>query len=64
MRWVNDAVGTGVNVMLGYGAQGWRFWWSDTAVGRLCMDGICSPHIYRVFPGKRKMWILMRSFLL
>lgn len=56
MRWANDAAGTGVNEKLGYGVEGWKFWLSDRAFCKLCMDGIYSPHLYRVFDGKRKKW--------
>lgn len=56
MRWVNDAAGTGVNEMLGYNLSGWKFWYSDRAFCKLCMDGILSPHIFRVFEGKRQSW--------
>lgn len=56
MTWVNDAAGTGVNEMLGYGMAGWKFWWREKNFCRMLMDGICSPHIYRLFDGKRKRW--------
>lgn len=56
MSWVNDAAGTGVNEMLAYGAAGWAFWWRDRTFCNLLMDGIYSPHIFRVFDGKRKKW--------
>ncbi|KAF3940055.1 hypothetical protein ABW19_dt0209252 [Dactylella cylindrospora] len=55
-HWVNDAAGTGVNEMLGYGLSGWSFWWRDRAFCNLLMDGLASPHMYRVFDGKRKKW--------
>ena len=56
MRWVNDAAGTGFSENLGYGIQGWGFWWREREFCRLCLDGIASPHVYRVFEGKRKRW--------
>ncbi|KAF2257729.1 hypothetical protein CC78DRAFT_538321 [Lojkania enalia] len=56
MTWVNDAAGTGVNEMLGYGIAGWTFWWREKGFCEKLMDGICSPHIYRLFDGKRKKW--------
>jgi dimethylaniline monooxygenase (N-oxide forming) len=56
MRWVNEAAGTGVNEMLGYGPKGWKFWWGDGKFCTMCYDGILSPHVFRVFEGKRKRW--------
>lgn len=56
MRWVNDAAGTGVNEYLGYGLNGWSFWLTNRRLCNMLMGGIYSPHIYRVFEGKRKKW--------
>lgn len=56
LAWANDAAGTGINEKLGWGAEGWRFWMSDRAWCDTLMDGILSPHIYRLFEGKRKRW--------
>jgi dimethylaniline monooxygenase (N-oxide forming) len=56
LAWANDAAGTGINEKLGWGAEGWRFWMSDRAWCGTLMDGILSPHVYRLFEGKRKRW--------
>lgn len=56
MRWANDAAGTGVNELLGYGLKGWSFWLTNRRLCNLLMGGIYSPHIYRVFEGKRRKW--------
>ncbi|KAH7079957.1 dimethylaniline monooxygenase 2 [Paraphoma chrysanthemicola] len=53
---MNDLGGTGVNEYLGYGWKGWWFWLSNMRFCRLLMDGIWTPHMLRVFDGKRKKW--------
>jgi dimethylaniline monooxygenase (N-oxide forming) len=53
---IGELVGTGVNEYLGYGWTGWLFWLKDRALCNLLMGGIWTPHIYRVFDGKRKRW--------
>ncbi|PGH04740.1 hypothetical protein AJ80_08470 [Polytolypa hystricis UAMH7299] len=55
-RWVNDIAGTGVNEKLGYGFSGWRFWMSEPKFCNLLMTGVDSPHVYRLFDGRRKRW--------
>ena len=56
LAWANEMAGTGVNEKLGYGAEGWRFWWGDRRLCGMLLDGINSPHVYRLFDGKRKKW--------
>jgi dimethylaniline monooxygenase (N-oxide forming) len=53
---MDDLGGTGVNEYLGYGWKGWWFWLRNIRFCRLLMDGVWTPHIYRVFDGKRKRW--------
>lgn len=55
-HWVNDIAGTGVNENLGYGLQGWKYWLFNRYICRMLMTGSLSPHIYRLFDGKRKSW--------
>ncbi|KAH8728306.1 dimethylaniline monooxygenase 2 [Phaeosphaeriaceae sp. PMI808] len=55
-RAMDDLGGTGVNEYLGYGWKGWWFWVRNIRLCNLLMGGIWSPHIYRVFEGKRKKW--------
>ncbi|KAH7086264.1 dimethylaniline monooxygenase 2 [Paraphoma chrysanthemicola] len=55
-RTMNDLGGTGVNEFLGYGWKGWWFWARNMRFCHLLMDGIWTPHIFRVFDGKRKKW--------
>lgn len=59
--WANDAAGTGVNENLGWGAKGWSLWWREKAWYSMLMDGIYSPHLLRVFDGKRKKWVGARE---
>ncbi|KAK2616918.1 hypothetical protein QQS21_000006 [Conoideocrella luteorostrata] len=56
MDWVNDVAGTNLGRYLGYGIAGWKFWLKDREFCRVLMDGLLSPHAYRLFPGKRKEW--------
>ncbi|KAJ4366285.1 hypothetical protein N0V83_007921 [Neocucurbitaria cava] len=56
LRAMDDLAGTGVNEYLGYGLKGWLFWLKDRPFCNLLMGGLWSPHIHRVFEGKRKAW--------
>ncbi|KAH7394578.1 dimethylaniline monooxygenase 2 [Pyrenochaeta sp. MPI-SDFR-AT-0127] len=56
MRAMDHLAGTGVNDYLGYGLKGWLFWLQERTYCNLLMGGIWSPHIHRVFEGKRKAW--------
>ncbi|KAK4082585.1 hypothetical protein Purlil1_11127 [Purpureocillium lilacinum] len=57
MAWADDVAGTGVLPRLGYGPAGWAFWLRDRRLCGLLMDGISSPHVYRLFEtGKRRAW--------
>lgn len=58
-RWMDEAAGTRVNEHLGWGWSGWKFWWSDRKLFRLCLDGVNSAHVYRLFEGRagaRERW--------
>ncbi|KAF4431095.1 Monooxygenase aurF [Colletotrichum fructicola] len=54
--WANQTAGTGVNEYLGWGWKGWKFWFQEPRFCSVLMGGVYSPHIYRVFDGKRKRW--------
>jgi dimethylaniline monooxygenase (N-oxide forming) len=59
--WLADlatTLGLGLDENLGYGVEGWKFWWQDRKFCDVLMGGLDSPHIYRVFDGegKRKIW--------
>ncbi|KAF3901759.1 hypothetical protein AA313_de0202815 [Arthrobotrys entomopaga] len=50
--WLNEASGNGVNQMLGWGWQGWKFWWKERNLYRLLMDGVDTAYIQRLFEGR------------
>lgn len=56
LNWAHETAGTGLNERFGWGHDGWRFWWRHGDLHKLLMDGIISPHAYRLFEGKRKRW--------
>ncbi|KAF5022589.1 hypothetical protein F66182_5360 [Fusarium sp. NRRL 66182] len=56
LAWADEAAGTRVNEHLGWGLEGWRFWYSDRGFCRMLMDGIYTPFLWRLFDGKRKKW--------
>ncbi|KAF4975327.1 hypothetical protein FZEAL_7860 [Fusarium zealandicum] len=56
MQWVDKVIGTGLPEHLGYSMTGWHFWLQDRKFCNMLMDGLLSPHAYRLFPGKRKAW--------
>lgn len=50
--WLNDAAGNEVNEKLGWGLEGWKFWWNDRKLYNLLVDGIDLPYLYRLFDGR------------
>jgi dimethylaniline monooxygenase (N-oxide forming) len=55
-RQIHDAAGTGMEA-LGWGLEGWKFWWKDPKMYKLMNSGLETAHAYRFFDtGKRKMW--------
>jgi dimethylaniline monooxygenase (N-oxide forming) len=64
INWLNDVAGTGVNEKLGYGLQGWLYWLWDSGFCSLLMTGVDSPHILRLFDGRRKSWVGARDAIL
>ena len=55
--WVNKTAGTGLEENLGWSSAGWKLWLGDHKLYSLLMDGIHSPHAFRLFEtGKRKPW--------
>jgi dimethylaniline monooxygenase (N-oxide forming) len=58
MQWVNETAGTNVDKFMGYTWLGWKMWFSDRKFCNMLMDGLLSPHLYRLFPGtKRRQWL-------
>ncbi|OAA49556.1 dimethylaniline monooxygenase 2 [Metarhizium rileyi] len=65
MAWVDEAAGSDVFPHLGYGIKGWTLWLKDRQLSRLLMDGISSPHQFRLFEnGKRRVWSEARNEIL
>ncbi|KAK4899215.1 hypothetical protein LTR27_003446 [Elasticomyces elasticus] len=59
IQWVQQIVGTKLDEHLSYTSPtAWRLWWQDRKLSQLLMDGIYSPHAYRLFDseGRRKKW--------
>lgn len=58
MDFVQSTAGTNVGQYLNYSSlQAWKFWATNAKLCKLLMDGIWSPHIYRLFPSnRRKTW--------
>ncbi|PNY29477.1 Dimethylaniline monooxygenase [N-oxide-forming] 2 [Tolypocladium capitatum] len=57
MAWADEAAGSDVTAHLGYGLRGWSFWARDRAFCNMLMDGIPSPHLYRMFEtGRTRTW--------
>ena len=58
MRWIEEVTDTRVDEHLTYfSPTAWKFWWQDRALCGLLLDGIYSPHVFRLFPSrKRKTW--------
>ncbi|KAJ8104402.1 flavin monooxygenase-like protein [Lipomyces tetrasporus] len=56
LHWLHKAAGTGVNENLGYGLQGWLFWFRNPRFCNLLMGGVASVHTFRLFDGRRKKW--------
>ena len=59
-RWLNDVVGNRCNEMFGWGWDAWKFWWNEHKLYGLIMDGVNTPHVYRLWDatreGSRKRW--------
>ena len=55
-RWLNEAAGNAVNQKLGWGLEGWKFWWTDRQLYYTIMDGFDTGYLYRLFDGRRKKW--------
>lgn len=58
MDFVQGMAGTNVGQHLNYTSlEAWKFWVTNPRLCKLLMDGIWSPHLYRLFPSdRRKTW--------
>jgi dimethylaniline monooxygenase (N-oxide forming) len=62
---LNSAAGTQVDEKLGYGLEGWKFWFKERKLSNLMMTGVMTPYMYRIFDGgKRKMWCGARDAII
>lgn len=54
--WLHKAAGTGME-NLGWGWNGWKFWWSDREAYALMNHGVETAHAFRYFEtGRRPTW--------
>lgn len=56
LAWADRAAGMGVEARLGWGWDGWRFWWTERTLWRMLVDGVRTSVVWRLFDGKRKRW--------
>ena len=58
MKWLDKTAGTGVFDHFGWlSAKAWYFWWTDRSFYNICLNGLLSPALWRLFDtGKRKRW--------
>jgi dimethylaniline monooxygenase (N-oxide forming) len=62
--WLHRAAGTGME-NLGWGWQGWKFWFKDRKMYSLMNNGVETAHMYRFFEtGKRRTWEGAREAIL
>jgi dimethylaniline monooxygenase (N-oxide forming) len=63
-KFVHEKAGTGMVGALGWGWEGWRFWWKERELSQLMGWGIISPFNNRLLEtGKRKTWAKAREEL-
>jgi dimethylaniline monooxygenase (N-oxide forming) len=55
-EWLHDVAGTGFNERFNYGLKGWWYWLKDLRNMPNLMSGVNSPHLWRLFDGRRKKW--------
>jgi dimethylaniline monooxygenase (N-oxide forming) len=55
-KWLHDVAGTGFNERFNYGLKGWWYWLKDFRNMSNLMSGVNSPHLWRLFDGRRKKW--------
>lgn len=54
--WLDEACGNKLNEKLGWGIEGWKFWWQERELWTLLMKGVNTGFAYRLFDGRRKAW--------
>lgn len=58
LLWLDKVAGTGVFEHFGWlTGKAWSFWWHDRDFYQLCLNGLFTPAIWRLFEtGKRRSW--------
>ncbi|RDW81857.1 hypothetical protein BP6252_02969 [Coleophoma cylindrospora] len=56
MQWLHEAAGTGVTEKLSYTLRGWWYWLTNMSYCNFLMTSVNTPHIWRLFDGRRKKW--------
>ncbi|EPS36293.1 hypothetical protein H072_10174 [Dactylellina haptotyla CBS 200.50] len=67
-KWLNNVSGNGINEKLGWGWEGWSFWWNERQLYHMIMDGVDTVFLQRLFDGRgekaRKKWPGARDAIL
>ena len=61
LPWITQMAGCDIDDQLGYFTwNSWKLWWQDRQFYDVLVNGVWSPHVYRLFdssrPGGRKKW--------
>ncbi|KAK2612116.1 hypothetical protein QQS21_001846 [Conoideocrella luteorostrata] len=65
MAWADKAAGPGVLTRIGYGFSAWMLWMKDRQLSKVLLDGIPSPHQFRLFEnGQTRIWSGARDEIL
>lgn len=54
--WLDEVCGNGLDKKLGWGIEGWKFWWQDKELRTVLVNGVDTGFAYRLFDGRRKKW--------
>jgi dimethylaniline monooxygenase (N-oxide forming) len=54
LKWLHNAAGTGINERFSYDLKAWWYWLEDLRNVSNLMSGVNSPHLWRLFDGRRK----------
>ncbi|KIX08064.1 uncharacterized protein Z518_02719 [Rhinocladiella mackenziei CBS 650.93] len=66
LTWLDRTAGTGIFDHFGWFKwRGWKLWWNEPKLYQMCLGGVFSPTIWRLFDmGRRKPWGGARKQLL
>lgn len=62
LTWLDETAGIGLKARFGLverwtRREAWGLWWRDRELYNICLSGLTSPAIFRLFEtGKRKTW--------